>query len=219
MTLRTGGMSVLSWWYVLSKKIVGSMAMMLLTISQAVSATVFWVAVMTAIARTVIVFRFQKRLFIADAVLLIAVACLCAAAGVMIISFPSMALLEAVFTEPLQSELPSDGIEKAQYRIIQQGCVPLCLTTIYAAKFSFLLFLGPLTRRFRNLTLYWDVVSMVTILAWAFFGVSIPFVPSDNSGSKISQFRRHAYSSIVPDIVTTLLSSYSLIDPFPSIIL
>lgn len=195
------------------------MAMMLLTTSQAVSATVFWVAITTAIARTVIVLRLQKRLFIEDAVLLIAVACLCAAAGVIIISFPSMARLEAFFAEPLQSELPSNGIETAQYRIVQQLCVPLCLTTIYAAKFSFLVFFGPLTRGFRNLTLYWSVVSMVTIVAWAAFGAAISFVPSDNSGSKISQFRRHGYSSIVPDIITTLLSSYSLIDPFPSFIL
>ncbi|MCJ1429066.1 hypothetical protein MMC29_006979 [Sticta canariensis] len=171
----------------------------------AVSATAFWAAIMTAIARTVIVFRFQKRLFIEDVVLLIAVACLCAAAGVMIISFPSMALLEEFFTEPLPSELPSNGIEKAQYRIIQLVCVPLCLTTIYAARFSFLLFLGPLTRPFRNLTLYSNVVSMVTIVAWAFFGASIAFIPSDNNGSKTSQFRRHGYSSIVPDIITTLL--------------
>lgn len=203
----------------LIEKILESMAMMLLTTSQAVSATAFSVAILTAIARTFIVLRFEKRLFIEDAFLLIAVACLCAAAGAMAVSFPSMALLEAFFSKPLQSELPSNGIEQAQYRIIQQACVALCLTTVYAAKFSFLLVFRTLIRRFRNLTLYCNVVSMVTIMAWVFFGASIPFVPSDISKSKISQFRGHGYSSIVPDIITTSLSSYSLIDPLISIIL
>lgn len=131
-----------------------------------------------------------------------------------------MALLEAFFTTPLQSELPSNDTETARYRIIQQGCVALCLTAIYAAKSSLLLFFGPLNRGARSyFTLYCNIVSVVTIVAWAFFGASISFVPSDNSGSEISQFRRRGYSSIIPDIITTLLSSYSLIDPLPSVIL
>lgn len=177
------------------------------------SATGFSVAIMTAIARTIIKLYYQKRLWIDDAFLLFAVLSLCAAMGVIFISFPSMHLLEVFLTEIVSPEHAWDGIERAQHRNIQKGCLILCLTTIFAIKFSFLFFFKTLTRRLRTVTLYWRVVSVITALAWV-LGISIPFIPCKDcdGNSKQSYISRRGYASIGADIVTNLLSSYSLMD-------
>lgn len=176
---------------------------------------------MTAIARTIIKLGHQKRLFIDDVFLLLAVASLCAAVDVMFISFPSMHLLEVFFTEILSPKISSDDIEKkAQYRNIDQGCLVLCLTTIFAVKFSFLFFFRTLIRRLSSMILYWRVISVITALAWV-LAISIPFIPCNDcdGNSKISQIRRRGYASIIPDIITNVLSSYSLLNLLPSMTL
>ncbi|MCJ1271043.1 hypothetical protein MMC22_010942 [Lobaria immixta] len=172
----------------------------------AVSAASFAVAIMTAIARTTIKLYHQKRLHIDDAFLLLAVLCLCSAMGVIFISFPSMHLLEVFLIEIVSPELASNDIERAQHRSIQQSCLVLCLTTIFAVKFSFLFFFKTLTRRLRTVTLYWRVVSVITALAWV-FGISIPFMPCKDcdGNSTRSYISRRGYASIGADIVTNLL--------------
>lgn len=130
-----------------------------------------------------------------------------------------MHLLEGFVNEILSPELSSNDNEKAQYRNIQHVFAVLYLTTIFAVKFSFLFFFRTLIRRLRAITLYWRVVSVITALAWV-FGISMPFIPGHNcdGNSKLSQICRHGYPSIISDTVTNLLSSYSLINPLPSLI-
>lgn len=41
-------------------------------------------------------------------------------------------------------------------------------TSIFAVKFSFLFFFRVLIRRVRAVTLYWQVVSVVTVLVWVY---------------------------------------------------
>lgn len=175
---------------------------------------------MTALARTIIKLCYQKRLYIDDAFLLLAVSSLCAAVGVVFISFPSMHRLEGLVNEIISPQLSSNDYEKAQYRKIQHVFTVLYLTTIFAVKFSFLFVFRNLIGRLRTITLYWRVVSVITALAWV-FGVSILFIPCHNcdGNSKLSQIRRHGYPSIVPDTVTNLLSAYSLINPLPILII
>lgn len=137
---------------------------------QAASITLFTISIMLTIARTAIRLRYQKRLFADDVFLLMAVLCLCAALTLLVIFSSSMYLIEAFVTNSPTLELPPDPLEQQLFKYLRlsDAYYIMTWTTIFAVKFSFLFFFRVLIRRVRGVTLYWRIVGMITVLAWAY---------------------------------------------------
>lgn len=89
--------------------------------------------------------------------------------GLMINFLNQMYMVEALVVDPLSAEFPMDFLQQAS-RYHKLGLVFLNLTwiTVFAVKFSFLVFFRSLVDRIRTLRIYWWVVTVATGFAWAF---------------------------------------------------
>lgn len=148
----------------------------MLTWYKAASITLFVISILVALARTAIRLRYQRRLFVDDAILLVAILCLCAAMALLLVFTPSIYLLEAFVTSSSVMASPEELAEIEiqleqplfKYLKLSDTYYVMTWTTIFAVKFSFLFFFRVLIRRVRAVTLYWRIVSVVTVLVWVY---------------------------------------------------
>lgn len=147
-----------------------------LTSYKAASIALFVISILVALARTAIRLRYQRRLFVDDAILLVAIVCLCAAMTLLLVFTSSLYQLEAFVTGSSAITNP-DELAKIELQMEQPFIKYLKLsdtyyvmtwTTIFAVKFSFLFFFRVLIRRVRAITLYWQIVSVITVLVWVY---------------------------------------------------
>lgn len=187
----------------------------------AASITLFAISIVIALARTAIRLRYQGRLFVDDAILLVAIVCLCAAMTLLLVFTPSLYLIEAFVTSPPASVSPEEleqievQLEQPLFKYLKlsDSYYVMTWTTIFAVKFSFLFFFRVLIRRVRAVTLYWQVVSVVTVLVWVYC-IAGAFIICPYFDSKAfqcaqdSQFSKAlgvAASNVALDIVTDIL--------------
>lgn len=80
-----------------------------------------------------------------------------------VMSSPAMASPEEMAEIMLQLEQPL-----FKYLKLSDTYYVMTWTAIFAVKFSFLFFFRVLIRRVRAITLYWQIVSVVTVLVWVY---------------------------------------------------
>lgn len=143
---------------------------------KAASITLFVISIIIAIARTAIRLRYQRRLFVDDAILLVAIVCLCAAMTLLLVFAPSLYAVEAFITGSSAMISPEELVEIevqlerpfVKFLKLSDTYYVMTWTSIFAVKFSFLFFFRVLIRRVRAVTLYWQIVSVVTVLVWVY---------------------------------------------------
>lgn len=105
-----------------------------------------------------------------------AIVCLCAAMTLLLVFTPSLYLIEAFVTSSPAAVSPEEMAQMEvqlerplfKYLKLSDSYYVMTWTTIFAVKFSFLFFFRVLIRRVRAVTLYWQVVSVVTVLVWVY---------------------------------------------------
>lgn len=107
--------------------------------------------------------------------------------GLLLQSFESMYLNEAIITHSLTTEIrPNYQSLLFQYHKYSAAYLTLIYTTIFAVKFSFLFFLRVFVRRLRNMMIYWWTVFAIMILAWPISFVAGAFLPCPYFGMRSS---------------------------------
>ena len=127
------------------------------------------VSVLAAIFRTALRLNYQKRLFVDDGFLLLAVASATACMGLYLSITDDLYMIEAIM---FQGQLPTnlsfsdieDTVNKAH--ILETIALELSWTSIFAVKFSFLFFFKTLVNRIRPMTILWQFVVAATTVAW-----------------------------------------------------
>lgn len=117
--------------------------------------------------------HYQKRLFLDDLFLLIAVLCLC---GSMIILLRFCTLLyqieSYIKSDSLSSPTPEMLEHAQQYHIVASIYHSFAWTTICVVKWSFLLFFRKLLLRVHAMMSYWRIVLGITVMVWLWGGLS-----------------------------------------------
>ena len=139
----------------------------------------FVISILATISRTAIRIRLQKKLLFDDWLLLFACFCLCAAIGLIYKSLDALYVGEEMILSPLPLEQSLRFIPQALwFEKMLDAYLCLLWTTIFAVKFSFLVFFRSLIRRVRGLTVYWAFTVGVTAVAYAFcFNLSFMSCP------------------------------------------
>jgi len=142
--------------------------------SKAASIALFVLAIVGSIARIAIRLHYQKRLYIDDAFLSLAVICLCASIALLFLLTPSMYLVEALITNHANLDIPSDFLYQSfQFQKLSDAYLVLTYNTIFAVKFSFIFFFRILTSRLRQMRIYWWVVAATTGVVWVYGVIGI----------------------------------------------
>lgn len=147
----------------------------------------------------------QRRLFLDDAFLVIALAALTAAVPVLYKAIAQMYLIQGVASGGLNlvkvSQLQQSGtVTEAEvhlYQVLRFTHQTLIWTAIFSVKFSFLSFFHQIVDRIQGLVLYWKIVGMMNIVAFAFC-VCFSFVEcprTDYVASKWSQTKSNFEAS------------------------
>ena len=127
--------------------------------------TLFIIALVFVLVRTVIRFRYQKQFLLDDAFLYFGVICLCAAVGLLMQFSEAMYMSEALNMASVSYEL--DDLQLlSQFDKYSDVYLALTYTTLFSVKLSFLFFFRILVRRVRKMAIYWWTVLAITIVAW-----------------------------------------------------
>jgi len=141
---------------------------------QAASIALFVLAILGSIARIAIRLHYQKRLYVDDAFLLVAVLCLCVSMALLFLFTPSMYFVEALITNSETLYIPADFLHQAfQFQKLSDAYLVLTYNTIFAVKFSFIFFFRILINRVRQMRIYWWVVAATTGVVWAYGVIGI----------------------------------------------
>ena len=114
----------------------------------ATSITLFTIALLFLLARTVIRCRYQRQLLLDDIFLFFGVLCLCAAFGPLMLLF-------------FHGEYTWSDINK-----IYDAYFTLTYSTLFSVKLSFLFFFRNLLRRAQKMIVYWWTVLAIIFIAW-----------------------------------------------------
>lgn len=181
--------------------------------------TLFSTAIFFAISRTIIRLRYQKRLFVDDVLLAVAVISLCTTMGLLLYNSSLLYLMEAVTTglySPGGSSAARVEDQLNAFKLVYRGLQFGSLTATFSIKFSFLLFFRNLIRHLDTIVLYWRVVLVIATSGWAYC-VTMNFL---SCGHCLSRFSSHRLiglgaSCIALDIITDLLSAHA--NPAPPV--
>lgn len=156
---------------------------------KAVNGTLFGLALLTAAARMMIRFHFQKKLRSDDFVLLFA--CLSFTASQVLLYILKMDniywLAAVLFESSLQTPaLILEGPEANYRRISISQRIHYCIgiltwTSIFAVKICFLLFFHQMITSLRILVVAWKVILGITIIFWALCSCTV-FISCSNFG-------------------------------------
>lgn len=139
--------------------------------------TLFTLAILFTFCRVIIRLRYQTgRLSLDDAFLAFGVMCLCVSFALLFTFTSSTFLVEALAIGYLNPDIPLDAVDQmTRFHILAYIFFVLTCTTIFAVKFSYLLFFKFLIRRVKKTTIYWWTVTVITSVAWG-FSVASPFL-------------------------------------------
>lgn len=161
----------------------------LLIARQAICTTLFIISLLFVVARTLLRLHYQNRLYIDDAFLFFAVLCLCAVMILLYVTLETMFMAEAFIVIPFSADIPPDFLNRiSKLHKISTAFIILSYTAICAVKFSFLFFFRTLVRRIPGMMKYWQVVVVITGIAWVTGSIGAVFpcpYYDPNSTSKI----------------------------------
>ena len=145
---------------------------------QGASVALFIIAIITATARTAIRLKQQRRLYVDDVFLFIAVIFLVASMGLLWHQLDEMYTAEALVTNSASFvALTGNWIDQLFWFLkISDAFLVLSWTSVLAVKFSFLFFFRNLIDRVRGMKTYWWIVMAITLAVWA-FGCGAVFAP------------------------------------------
>ncbi|KAI4089616.1 MAG: hypothetical protein LQ339_008522 [Xanthoria mediterranea] len=174
------------------------------------------IAIISAVARTVIRFRNRQLRVLDDALLLFACACLIAATALLLSGASSLYLITAFQLNPEASAITSLKQVNATVSKVQRETYPFGLLIwlcVFAVKFCYLFFFRQLIDRLTRITIYWRITLAFTFIA-CIFNASGSFIAcpefGDNNLKCISPYyiRRTTAveaTTIVFDIITDLM--------------
>ena len=115
-----------------------------------------------ALARTYIRARLNHRLYVDDALFLLAIVTLIAGTALTYVDIPYIYLQQNV--ESGAQAPPSDFVKRLIKSVkIQDSAVMLLSTAVFAVKLSFLIFFRSLLRRVKNLMIWWWCVLIIVV--------------------------------------------------------
>ena len=136
-------------------------------LNQGACGALFSLAIVTAIARTVIRFRTTPRYTLDDALMLFACICLTAATGLLYKLIPLAYFIEELdFKDQVPLPFPTSDFTKDTLLTTKllDAYKSLSWTVIYAAKFCYLIFFRALIDRVRQMIIYWRIVVLITVV-------------------------------------------------------
>lgn len=148
----------------------------------------YGVAMVAAIARTVVRLRIQRRLLLDDILLLVACVFLTTAVTLLYVVEPLLYWNMRYFLNPGKIPTPPDLIDKlTDYQRYIYSQLTLAWTTIFAVKFSFLFFFRNMVDRMRMLVILWRVVIVTTSISFVLC-ISSTFIACPYIGPASSKF-------------------------------
>ena len=148
----------------------------MLSAHQVVSGTMFSIAIIAAIARTVIRFRIQRRLLLDDILLGFGCVCLIAATILLYKVLPVLYLVLRLVSDPSSVRLPPGFSQQASfYQKILYSHLALAWSVIYSVKFCFLCLFRLLIDRLKGIVRYWRFVVGITAIS-AGYCISYQFI-------------------------------------------
>ena len=152
---------------------------------QVISGIFFGIAILAAIARTVIRLHLNQRLELDDAFLSLACVCFIATTILLYKMLPDIYLFETLETEPGSVAALIPPVEILQKVVWFENCDSAYLfvtwTAIFLVKASFLAFFRRLINRVGKMVTYWKVVVAITIVVFGFCAC-IGFIGCPKSG-------------------------------------
>ena len=151
---------------------------------------------LAAVARIAVQISNRRRLYLSDAFLIFACACLCTATGILYSLFDDLYLDYAVSVDPASVILPPDFLDKAVYSLkLLFTYQTLLWAVVFMVKFSFLSFFRPLVSRLARLKIWWTIVVVFTVLTFVFCAADVFIIcPHFDLTSRMSL--RFSYSCI-----------------------
>lgn len=131
----------------------------------------FGFAITSVIGRLGYRYHTRRSLFLDDYIVLIGAMCLCAAIGILYKHYEFIFFTEfALNTSSFESKANANQIRILLTTPYSAFYAPLVLTwtTIFAVKFSFLIFFKKLISRVTTIHTYYWIVGIVTLLSWLF---------------------------------------------------
>ncbi|MCJ1317351.1 hypothetical protein MMC15_002674 [Xylographa vitiligo] len=129
---------------------------------------------LAAVARIAVQISNRRRLYLSDAFLIFACACLCTATGILYSLFDDLYLDYAVSVDPASVILPPDFLDKAVYSLkLLFTYQTLLWAVVFMVKFSFLSFFRPLVSRLARLKIWWTIVVVFTVLTFVFCAADV----------------------------------------------
>ena len=144
-----------------------------LTSVKGVSGGLFGLAIIAAIARTLIRFRSTPRFTLDDALLLFACTCLTAATGLLYKLIPNAYFFEALdFNDRVSLPFPISHFSQEIVLTVRILDAYTCISwlVVFAVKFCFLFFFRALIDRVKRMIIYWRAVVFITVI---FGGISL----------------------------------------------
>jgi len=124
--------------------------------------------------RVAVQIKNRGRIFLSDAFLVFACACLCAGTGLLYRLTESLYLLQALSENPFSVALPPDFtnylLTALKFLFAYQT---VTWTVVFSVKFSFLAFFRPLVRRLAKLKMWWNITVVTTALTWGLCAVDV----------------------------------------------
>ena len=131
---------------------------------------IFWgIAIGAATARTTIVVRIKRRLFVDDVLLILSCCCLTAGSGLLYAKLPAVYAVQGVLLNPLIFNIPPDFLETLSwFETVNFAYLSLSWTSIFSVKIAFLVFFRPLVDHLPRMIRYWKATFALTIAVFAF---------------------------------------------------
>lgn len=165
---------------------------------------------MSFIARIGARIHTSRSLYLDDYIVLAGVICLCAAAGIVFKNSNNYSLGNAALQDPSLSNMSPHQIDELfkPYKYIYAA---LIWTTIFAVKFSFLIFFKKLIERVTKIHTYYWIVIVITVISWLFTLVE-PFIICPHFG-----YSTRRIISIPPIFEDTKPDSVQCYDSLPEL--
>lgn len=155
----------------------------------------------------------RRRLYYDDYFVLVGAICLCAAIGIVYKSCEYAFLVQALLSNPsLISEINAHQTKElltTPYAIVH-AFFALSWTTIFAVKFSFLIFFKKLIDRVPSIHAYYWIVVIISLVSWL-FSLAEPFILCSHPNRSFGRI-----CSLMPFSIMSLLNWFSeMCEPFP----
>ena len=124
---------------------------------------------MTAILSTIVRIRLRNGLGLDDMFLLLACVFLIASTGLLFLVSDALYFEEELTLDPATVTFSANSFEQLDwYQKVIYAYLDLSQTATYCVKISFLCFFRLLIDRLRYMIIYWRVIVVISVLAWAY---------------------------------------------------